>query len=153
MPSVRGPDQSKDRWKLTTTSSKVTVAVVVGFITLAVTGILLFLKITRGLRGRRERRRRKDALVKKQGSEEKLSAREQAGRRKGRGRNAFEEDEWEGVPVRWPERPAFEIQADQMSCRRDDRRGRVGQSTPRARHEGLRRTEGLPRPFWGYKSR
>lgn len=60
---------------------------VVGFLVLAITGILLALKITRFLRARRERKRRRAVLS--SGAREK---------RKG-GWNAFDQQEWEGVPV------------------------------------------------------
>ncbi|KAM0754982.1 hypothetical protein T439DRAFT_322041 [Meredithblackwellia eburnea MCA 4105] len=77
-------------------SSIITAAVVIGFIVLCISGILLFLKITRGLRARRERKRRRDALRRQHGAvEDEKSGR----RRKGKGRNAFEDEEWEGVPA------------------------------------------------------
>lgn len=65
------------------------VATVVGFIVLAIASFLLFLKITRALRSRREKKRRRAALRKNGGME----------KRRKKGRNAFEEVEWEGVPV------------------------------------------------------
>ena len=63
-------------------------------VALGVTATLLFFKITRGLRTRREERRRKEAL--KTSGSSTGGTRVQARRR---GRNAFEEEEWEGVPV------------------------------------------------------
>lgn len=68
---------------------------------LAITGLMLFLKITRSLRERREGKRRRAALRSAGGGGGKgVGAGAKSGRRRGRGRNAFEEEEWQGVPVR-----------------------------------------------------
>jgi hypothetical protein len=56
------------------------------FITLALTGLFLFLKITRWIRIIGEYRRGQSRRARLRGKG-----------RKGKGRNAFEEEEWEGV--------------------------------------------------------
>ncbi|GAA5891503.1 hypothetical protein JCM6882_004494 [Rhodosporidiobolus microsporus] len=77
-------------------STIIAAATVVSFIILIVFGLLLFFRITRKLRRRREKKRRKEAMKAEAG--EKYG--EKAGpRKRGKGRNAFEEEEWEGVPA------------------------------------------------------
>lgn len=68
---------------------------VIGFLVLIITGLTLTLKITRFLAHRRESRRRKEVL-----SRPGLVG-GAGGRRRGKGvkRNAFDQPEWEGVPV------------------------------------------------------
>jgi hypothetical protein len=74
-------------------STIIAASTIVGFLVLATTAFLLFLRITRCLRERREGRRRREARGRLG-----LGKEEKGGRRRG-GRNAFEEREDEGVPV------------------------------------------------------
>jgi hypothetical protein len=69
---------------------------VVGFVVLAITGVLLFLKVTRVLRNGREVKRRQQVL---EGCGAFGGAEGKLGWRGIKGKNAFEDKEWEGFPV------------------------------------------------------
>ncbi|SCV70296.1 BQ2448_1690 [Microbotryum intermedium] len=84
-------------------STIIAASTVASFIVLLVASILLFFKITKILRSRRELKRKREAVLRASargglnGKEIKPQQRTRNGSR--RGRNAFEENEWEGTPA------------------------------------------------------
>ncbi|KAK4055386.1 hypothetical protein OIO90_003224 [Microbotryomycetes sp. JL221] len=108
--SGSSPEQTKqaaaDAFDESHGSSSVVIAAstVIGFIVLAITIVLLAFKISRSLRDRREYKRRREAFKKPVMSSLAGTAidprfRERQKGRKGRGLNAFDQAEWEGVPL------------------------------------------------------
>ncbi|GAA5957810.1 hypothetical protein JCM21900_004559 [Sporobolomyces salmonicolor] len=79
-------------------STIIAASTIVSFLILIIFGLLLFFRITRKLRNRREKKRRNEARLAEQG-DEMNTARYTGGRKRGKGRNAFEVTEWEGVPA------------------------------------------------------
>lgn len=78
-------------------SAIIAASTVVSFLVLVIFGFLIFFRITRKLRRRQEKRRKQEAMAAEAG--ESLDGYRKR-RRRGTARNAFEEKEWEGVPVR-----------------------------------------------------
>lgn len=87
---------SRSSQKHAASSTIIAAATVVSFIVLVVFAFLLFFRITRRLRRSREAKRRKEALAAEAKAGGTYSA---PPRKRGKGKNAFAEVEWEGVPV------------------------------------------------------